>query len=485
MTAGDPEQRNALRAALRYEPEKAALPQDPPSPEPGPSLTTTIEVRKQAEEGFTLQPGEGTLKGTFRLLWSLLTFLVAWLEFLAQLFGAMTHPRRRQTHPWMLRIGRREAKKALSQEEIERLLQRHQDLQDLEKIAGVASRYHLPESDFFADPKQVGRLIRRFLEENPPWLRVSRVLSGDDEGAATSEQEVLWREQEIREVQEVTLFIPDEFWRDKPLASMTMRPARGLHEVWQARLLDQILPPEVLVDRTSRGEILISVRNPQKQRLEFKPEQRTMEVTVRKPIAVPIQLHGQSGRGGQLLYVLLDYSASMQGHRAVLAMSVIAAMFRANMGQRQTRYLFRRYADKDLIWPPVIEPPLQARTIPEKDALLDTIIATNFNGRATHVNDALEIAVTDVEHLRQEEHLEASILLVTDGQAEMLDSTRRRLEEARVKVHTVMVTPEPNPSLERMSESFTALDIGPDVPKATTSTPVAADTPRPLQRYRV
>ena len=63
--------------------------------------------------------------------------------------------------------------------------------------------------------------------------------------------------------------------------------------------------------------------------------------------------------------------------------------------------------------------------------------------------------------LRQTENLEAEILLVTDGRAELLESMALRLRESKVKLHTVMVTPETNPGLAALSESFMALDIPP------------------------
>ena len=49
-------------------------------------------------------------------------------------------------------------------------MQQHRDLKDVEKIAGIAAAFRLPESDFFADPFQIERLIRRILEENPPTI---------------------------------------------------------------------------------------------------------------------------------------------------------------------------------------------------------------------------------------------------------------------------------------------------------------------------
>src|SRR5579884_23488 len=368
--------------------------------------------------------------------------------------------RRRARRPWHLRIGRSSKSRVFSRQEIARLLQRHRDLQDFGRIAAFAARFRLPESDYFADPQQVERLIQHFTEENPPWLTLSRPLPGGEPGIEGENQDILWREQEVRERKEMTLFVPDETWHDRPLASLTLQPARRLEEVWQARLLNRVLPPEILLDRFQRGEILIPVHQGIRQRLEFKPICRTVEITERRRVPVPIASEGGSGHGGQLLYFLLDYSASMQGKSAVLAIAVLAAVLRANLGQRNTRYLFRRYAEQ--MWPRVVEPPLQARTLAEKDALFDTLLATDFNGSATHVNDALEVALTDIAYLRREEQLEAGLLLVTDGRAEILESTRLKLRAAGIAVHTVMVTAEKNPGLESLSESFTALDIHPD-----------------------
>jgi hypothetical protein len=394
--------------------------------------------------------------------------LIAWLEalkvvlaFLAAI-AALLGARRGASRPWRIKIGRRSQAVALSRQEIERLLQRQKDLKDLDRIADAAARFRLPESDFFSDPAQVERLILRILEENPPWLYISRTLAGAGDGAETQESEQLWREQETLELQDVTLFLPDDNWRDLPLASMTMRPARHLGEVWQARLLDQVLPAEVLLDRMNRGEVLIPVRTDRRQRLEFRTEERRLQAPVRRRVPVIIEQIGAAGQGGQLLYVLLDSSASMRGASATLALAVISAALRANLGQRNARYLFRRYAEQEELWPSVIEPPIQARTIEEKDALLDLICATNFNGGATHVNHALDVAISDVQNLRKQEQLDAAILLVTDGRAEMLESTGLRVRETGVKLHTVMVAPEPNASLAAISESFTVLDIGPD-----------------------
>ena len=402
----------------------------------------------------------------------LFTLLLAWLALLAEFLESLAK-RSRLPRRWTIHLRPKGDAAALKDADLQRLLQRHSDLQDMQKLADFARSFHLPESDFFAQPDAVAKLMSDLLAANPPWLHVSKKLSGGDTGAENQGQQFLLREHIVREWQPVTLFIPDESWKDLPLASLTMRPIRNLEEVWQGRLLDQILPPEVLIDRSNRGEILIPVRHGRRLRLEFRTETRNMEIVVRKSVPVPIENEGDSGRGGQLLYVLLDYSASMRGKSAVLAAAAIAALLRANLGKGNTRYLFRRYALAEEIWPGWVEPPVQAQTLGEKDALLDTILATNFNGRATHVNDALNVAITDVENLRQAENLDAEILLVTDGIAEILAGTALRLRESRVVLHTVMVTPEPNPGLESVSESFTLLDIPTD-PAASNSLHSAA-----------
>lgn len=396
--------------------------------------------------------------GTLALVLDVLEKLLAFLVFLSQLLSANGRKRVRARRPWQIRIRGKQPTK-IRRDDVERLLQRQAALKDIDKLAALAGAFRTPESDFFADPPQVEALILRLLKENPPWLYLSRVLHGGEEGGEAHSAEVVYREQVTREIQEVTLFVPDESWRDKPLASLTLNPARTLPEVWQARLLDQVLPPSVLLDRQQRGEILIPVRQKQRQRLEFVPEERRLEVVARNLVPIPIETEGGSGRGGQLLYFLLDSSASMRGLHATLAMTVLACVLRANMGQRDTRYLFRHFAEE--VWPPVVELPLHARTVQEKDRLFDTILATNFNGTATYVNDALAIVLADITNLRRQESLEAALLLVTDGRSEILPSTQLRFQEAQVKVHTVMVVPERNPSLEALSETFTTLNITP------------------------
>ena len=488
--SGPPPQSSRPEGEWRTEP----LPQDRG---PGPDAPADAPHPRNREPGGEVgavpiqdrrarQDGRSKFQN-LRVLLAWLDILKAWLTFMAEL-AALLGARRSRERPWRVKIARRRQGIALSDKEVERLLQRQKDLKDLERLSDAAQRFKVPESDFFADPAQMERLIRRILQENPPWLYVSKRLAGSDGAGASSDQEVLWREQETFESHEVTLFLPDENWRDLPLASMTMRPVKHLGEVWQARLLDQVLPPEVLLDRMNRGEVLIPVRNNRRQRLEFLSERRWMEVPVRKRLPVAIEMEGGAGQGGQLLYVLLDSSASMRGTSATVALAAISAALRANLSQRGSRYLFRRYAEQEAIWPSAVEPPVQARTIEEKDALLDLICATNFNGGATHVNHALDVAVSDVQNLRREERLEAEILLVTDGRAEMLESTGLRLREAGVKLHTVMVAPQPNPSLAAISESFTVLDIGPDIaphPAGSPESPsVAAARPR-RTAYRI
>ncbi len=395
----------------------------------------------------------GGLRPLLQLLRALLALLRAWI---LPLLGVR---KRKRTRPWQIRIERKTTAAALSDADANDLLQRHRDLQDCEQISGLAQSYRLPESDFFGDPHQVEKLMRSLIAQNPPWLFVGKTQAGEGLTGASVSREFLLREQITREWQNVTLYIPSDEWRDLPLSSLTLRPTKTVNEVWKARLMDQILPPEVMLDRHSRGEISIPDRERKHQRLEFETTQRKMEMVTRKPVPVPIEMTGDSGAESQFLYVLLDYSASMRGKSAVLAMAVISAVLRANLGDREARYIYRRFAVAGEMYPNLLLPPFQAKTLEEKDALLTEILKTNFNGEATHVNDALKSALQDIESLRNEERIDADVLLVTDGAAEIFGNTQELLEAHHVKLHTVMVTSQPNPSLEAISESFTALDI--------------------------
>ena len=399
-------------------------------------------------------PAPASPKHLLSQLLSLLKSLIGiFLEMLAWISKVRNGGRR-----WLFKIKPITRTIRLSKSQIDQLLKRQKDLKDLDKISGAALAFRTTESDFFADPSEVERLILRILREQPPWLFLGRVLSGGEQGGSPS-QEFLYREKEIREIRDITLFVPNEIWRDMPLASLTMRPARLMSEIYQARLLDQILPPEVQFERFSRGDILIPVRHRLRHRLEFSRIERPMEIVLRKQVPIPIDMEGGGGAGGQLLYLLLDYSASMRGKNATLALSVLSAVLRANLGQRDTRYLYRRFAEADQMVPHETQPPHIARTLQEKDSLFDLLCAINFNGGATHLNNALEVAMSDVENLRKTENLEAGILLVTDGRAEILESVALRLKASRIQLHSVMVTPEANPSLSEISESFTRLDF--------------------------
>ncbi len=427
-----------------------ALPQD-----------TANSAEKSLHSGGTIAFQQADNKGFLQNLKEYFDAVIAALALILK--GSGKH-RRRKPRPWHIFL----TAEGLSDTpppdaQIEKMMNRHGDLGDFKNLAEFASQFRLPESDFFGDPAQVERLMYRLLRENPPWMHLNRVLDGGESGSESHSQEVLYREQEVHVWEEAELFFPDDSWKDRPLASHTMRPAKGLEEVWKARLLDQVLPPRVIVEKWTRGEIMVPIRNPHKLRLDFRKEIRRVETVRRQQVPIPIESESGSGKGGQLLYILLDFSASMRGSGAVVAMAVITAAMRCNMGQTGTRYLFRRYAQKEQMWPERLDHPLIATTIQQKDELLSTIMKTNFNGSATDVNDALTIATQDIEALRSDGGPDAEILLVTDGRAEMLESTRLTLMKARVKVHTVMVVPEPNPELEKLSASFTALDFGIDI----------------------
>ena len=431
------------------------------------SDSNSVEPGDTAESGNTVEPGHTVESSMSSRTYSI--SIARFGEFLRAMFALFLgmirgENRKRVARPWHIFVSSREASGPALETDAKAhaLKSRLEALGDHNRLAHFSAGMGTDESSFFADPSQIIRLIERILEENPPWLHLNRVLAGGEEGGSDHSKEYLYREQEVRERRQVELFIPDASWRDRPLSSLTLRPAKSISEVWQARLIDQILPPTILLDRCTRGEIMIPIRNPHKQRIEFQKEFRTIEVVTKQQVPIPIDIDGGGGKGGQLLYILLDFSASMRGSGAVVAMSVIVATLRAHLGQKGTKYLFRRYAQYDQLWPHRMDRPLIASTLEAKDRFLDTLLKTNFNGSATDVNDALTVAAKDIERLRQSESLEAEILLVTDGRAEMLEGTRLTLLRSAVKVHTVMVLSEPNPGLEALSESYTTFDIGPD-----------------------
>ena len=173
--------------------------------------------------------------------------VIWWLTLFSEIGKSLNRKRLRQARPWQIKIKPRFGQPKQKLPAVESLINLHRSLDDFEKIAAHARDFHTRESDFFADRRKVEDFIRCLIERNPPWLYVSRPLSGGEQGADEQSEEILWREQEVVSLEEVELFIPDDSWRDLPLSSMTMRPTHTFDEVWHARLLDQILPPEVLV----------------------------------------------------------------------------------------------------------------------------------------------------------------------------------------------------------------------------------------------
>src|SRR2546430_1500704 len=110
------------------------------------------------------------------MLLAWLDVVKAWLAFLAEI-GSLLGSRKSATRPWRVKIGRRSQDVPLTDSEIRRLLQQQKELKDMDRLADAAARFRLPESDFFADPAQMERLILHILKENPPWLYISRTLA--------------------------------------------------------------------------------------------------------------------------------------------------------------------------------------------------------------------------------------------------------------------------------------------------------------------
>src|SRR5438067_7805767 len=98
------------------------------------------------------------------LVETLRALLKQWLLFLARLYGAFGVRRHGPPRRWQLSIASVAQPTKKDAAAADRLLQKHRDLDDIDKLASVAARFRTPESDFFADAKQVERLMRHLLE---------------------------------------------------------------------------------------------------------------------------------------------------------------------------------------------------------------------------------------------------------------------------------------------------------------------------------
>jgi hypothetical protein len=385
------------------------------------------------------------------------------LEVVA-LFGIANSIRRRNRRRWRFHIGKplRDEEITLPRPELERLLKRAKDLKDLDSLTGFGISFRLPERDFTVTRSQIEEILRRILEAHPPFLYLGRTLPDIERSLnAPRRVEKLWK-RERRHVQGLTtLFIPEDRpiprHSDFPPGNQNLRPARGIMEIRRASLLDQTLPPLLQIERFAHGDLLVTEYVRMEPHVEFIPRERMADYVEERETEVEVELETPDPEEkAQLVYFLLDTSASMKGMSATLAAAVFCAIHRANMGA-SARYYMRAFDDS--VHPAWDQPPWIARTLQEREALYEKMFTLNFNGSSTHIGWALEAACRDIEGARSQdaELGKAVIVLITDGQSDLQPDTLALFLKTGAPLHTVMVARERNRDLERISDSFTTL----------------------------
>jgi hypothetical protein len=254
-----------------------------------------------------------------------------------------------------------------------------------------------------------------------------------------------------------------------------MRPALHINEIRRASLLDRVLPPQIQMERLAHGDLMVQEYVRSVPRVEFIPRQRQVDYEEEREIDVEVELETTDpDEAAQLVYFLIDTSASMRGVSATLAAAVFCAIHRANMAANCLYYM-RTFAEH--IEPGWDQPPLKAHTLAEREALYESIFTLNFNGMATHTGWALEIACKDIVEAkgRDADLSHAHLILITDGRSDILQETMIMVRKTGAPLHTIMVSRERNHDLEMLSESFTTLA---GLPELTETVP-DGETDRP------
>lgn len=408
------------------------------------------------------------------------------LKDVKELFGGFAMQQRKKRRRWFFRIGKPEEWKDhdLSREQVERLMRRSRALLDFEDLSRMGRRLVLPETDFTVSRNQVSEILRRIIEANPPFLFLGRVLPDPKQADSAPPRLEKLRKREIVQVNGlVDLLIPEErpisTHHDLPSGDQAMRPALHIHEIRRAALLDRVLPPRLQMERLAHGDLMVLEYVRTTPRVEFIPRQRWVEYEEEREVEVEIELEATDpDESAQLIYFLLDTSASMKGISATLAASVFCAIHRANMATNAL-YFMRTFADH--IEPGWDQPPMRAHTLGEREALFEGIFSLNFNGTATHTGWALEIACKDIQAARGEDPSlsRAHIVLITDGRSDILPETVLAVRKTGAPLHTIMVSRERNRDLEHLSESFTTLAGLPELADTTEegSSPPMNDLP--------
>ena len=414
---------------------------------------------------------------------NVLRFIAQLFSFFSQMMGSFFPAlvRRRKLRPWMtVRKGKSRAggqELVATDEDISRLLQRMEQLQDTSQLSKRAVGFTGQGSDFFADPAVITRLVGALLHANPPFLHLARTRPDEGEGTAGNVQtEYLLRESEVITTEPYTLFIPqlkvEHMESRRPPGMPVPRVARTLADLRSASLLYQTLPEDLLIARLVEGSIPIMAYRSERKHFIFKQEDRLYTRREKRITRVPVEIEtGGEGQTSRLMYLLFDRSTSLvrnctpRGSFAVMQLAVALTMVRMDLGKPHARYYYRAFAER--LDPLAIDPPIIAKTVKEKDHLAERLMSTNFSGEATNVMDALTTAADDIEKIIQSgelgEGVRPRVCLMTDGRATIYRSIGVRLKSLGIELDTVLIGQEASHNPELISLSTTVSLVDPSI----------------------
>lgn len=380
--------------------------------------------------------------------------------------------------PWML-VRRSKAKgEALapnaSDEDIRRVLERMQQLDDTSRLSERAVGFAGAGADYFASSAEVGEMVEALVRENPPFLHIARDQPAEDSGESRErETEYIERESEVVVREPYLLFIPQTSIEHResrrPPGYPILRAAKTLSDLRAAPLLYQSMGEDLLIARLLEGSVPVLAYREERKNMLFRPEERIVERRELRHLHVPIEIEtGSEGKGTRLIYLLFDRSTSLvhncspRGINAITQLAVAVAMIRCDMGRLNARYYYRAFADR--LDPIPKDPPICAATVDEKDRLVERLLATNFSGEATRTVEALEVAVDDINRIVDSGELgpgvKPRIGLLTDGRCSLYGGIGAKLKRAGIEMDTVLIGRDAsyNPELMRISSSVSLVD---------------------------
>jgi hypothetical protein len=381
--------------------------------------------------------------------------------------------------PWMLVMRRDKAREgqsraSVSEADIQRLLERMKGLEDSTALTERAVGFAGHSADYFADPREVERIIEAIIRENPPFLHIAREQPAEGEGDSRQHAtELVLRESEVVVRESLTLFVPqfgvEHMESRRPPGYPVLRAARSLSDLRAVPMLYQNMPEDLLFARLVEGSLPILSYREERRQILFKQEQHIVEKRERRRNHVEIEIEtGSEGNSTRLMYMLFDRSTSLvrncspRGANAVMELAIAAAMIRCDMGRPHAGYYFRAFADG--MDPKRQDPPTCAHTLQEKDWLVHRLFETNFCGDATRVVEALEQAIEDIETIVARgdlgHNVKPRIGLLTDGRFTIYSGIAAKLKRAGIELDTVLIGREAvhNPELIRMSSTVSAVD---------------------------